>query len=132
MIIPAIIFISSFKNKENKMFISFLLIFISIYSIFFFPKGNRNQFEKLNTKNFVENANLFGLKSNSSEYGNCYKNLLSPIFYTANRFLQKVEFLKKKPKNFFCFFNVIIPQNFTPHHFLVGGIRGREPGAILQ
>jgi len=57
-IIPAIIFISSFKNKENKMFISFLLIFISIYSIFFFPKGNRNQFEKLNTKNFVENANL--------------------------------------------------------------------------
>jgi len=57
-IIPAIIFISSFKNKENKIFISFLLIFISIYSIYFFPKGNRNQFEKLNTKNFVENANL--------------------------------------------------------------------------
>jgi hypothetical protein len=57
-IIPAIIFISSFKNKENKMFIFFLLLFISIYSIYFFPKGNRNQFEKLNAKNFVENAYL--------------------------------------------------------------------------
>lgn len=57
-IIPALNFIFNFKNKENKMFISFLLIFISFYSIYFFPKGNRNQFEKLNTINFVENANL--------------------------------------------------------------------------
>lgn len=57
-IIPAIIFISSFKNKDNKIFISFLLIFISIYSIYFFPKGNQNQFERLNTINSVENTNL--------------------------------------------------------------------------
>ena len=40
------------------MIVSFLLIFISIYSIYFFPKGNQKQFERLNIINFVENANL--------------------------------------------------------------------------
>lgn len=61
-IIPALNFIFNIKNKENKIILLFLLIFFSIYSIYFFPKGNRLQFEKLNKINFTENNNLHYFK----------------------------------------------------------------------
>ena len=57
-IIPALNFIYNIKNKENKIIFLFLLIFFSIYSFYFFPKGNRPQFEKLNKINFIENNDL--------------------------------------------------------------------------
>jgi hypothetical protein len=57
-IIPALNFIYNVKNKENKIIFLFLLIFFSIYSFYFFPKGNRPQFEKLNKINFIENNDL--------------------------------------------------------------------------
>lgn len=61
-IIPAINFIFNIKNKENKTILLFLLVFFSIYSLYFFPKGNRTQFEKLNNINFVKNNNLLYFK----------------------------------------------------------------------
>ena len=61
-IIPALNFIFNIKNKENKIIILFLLIFISLYSLYFFPKGNRSQFEKLNKVNLIENNNLLYFK----------------------------------------------------------------------
>jgi hypothetical protein len=61
-IIPALNFIFNIKNKENKTILLFLLIFFSFYSVYFFPKGNRPQFEKLNNVNFIENNNLLYFK----------------------------------------------------------------------
>ena len=39
-----------------------MLIFFSLYSFYFFPKGNRSQFEKLNKVNLIENNNLLYFK----------------------------------------------------------------------
>lgn len=57
-IIPAFNFIFNFRKKEDKIIIFFLLIYLSIYSFHFFPKGNRSQFEKLNKTAHIENNNL--------------------------------------------------------------------------
>ena len=59
-ILSLISYIYFLKNKDLKFFLNFILIFFSIFSLFFYPNGGNNIFNK---KNFnIQNSNIKFLK----------------------------------------------------------------------
>ena len=59
-ILSLISYIYFLKNKDLKFFLNFILIFFSIFSLFFYPNGGNNVFNK---KNFnIQNSNIKFLK----------------------------------------------------------------------
>lgn len=96
-------FIVNFKNNDNKFISLFLIMFISIYSIYFYPKGNVKFFNNINYKNSINSEEFIFFKDQKWERDKW--DVLKSISLIDKEIYQK------------CDLNYIL--NLTPNAFIL-------------
>lgn len=102
--LPVVFFkLNAFKMEDIRFFIIFILLFISCFSIYYFPKGNVKFFKKINYENSTSYKKIKYFKNQKWEVDKW--NLVKEIKMIDNQIIEK------------CKINYIL--NLTPNGFIL-------------